>query len=401
MIDFSGTTFNKSIKTTQTRVLKDIPGLTNYRLSDKDIFELSIGKRVLSDEIVENGSIPIYSANVFEEFGRIDKQNITDFSVPSILWGIDGDWMVNIIPANKPFYPTDHCGVLRIKTDDIIPKYMALALQVEGEFERFSRSNRASTQRIANLVIQIPSVAAQQKVVDEIEVIDKKISDEQAIIREQSEMVKSKFVEMFGNKKYKIRPINEVFDLQLGKTPSRTEPKYWCTNNHKWVSVADMGRYDRFTSSTSEHISDEAVIDTGIKTVPKGTVIMSFKLTIGRTSITNEDIYTNEAIVAFLPKKVEYINNDYLRLYLSTYDWSSGQMNAVKGMTLNSTSIGEAALVIPPKSLQDIFANFVESCDKLKFEAQKRLGELNATREELIDKFEVQEFIKNHSKIYV
>ena len=58
--------------------------------------------------------------------------------------------MVNIIPANKPFYPTDHCGVLRIKTDDIIPKYMALALQVEGEFERFSRSNRASTQRIAN-----------------------------------------------------------------------------------------------------------------------------------------------------------------------------------------------------------------------------------------------------------
>ena len=71
MIDFSGTTFNKSIKTTQTRVLKDIPGLTNYRLSDKDIFELSIGKRVLSDEIVENGSIPIYSANVFESLEEL------------------------------------------------------------------------------------------------------------------------------------------------------------------------------------------------------------------------------------------------------------------------------------------------------------------------------------------
>lgn len=153
MLDFSGTTFNKAIKTTPTRVLKDIPGLTNYKLSDKKFFDLSIGNRVLSDEVVENGSTPIYSANVFEEFGRINKQNITDFSVPSILWGIDGDWMVNILPANKPFYPTDHCGVLRIKTDDILPKYMALALQVEGEFERFSRSNRASTQRIANLII--------------------------------------------------------------------------------------------------------------------------------------------------------------------------------------------------------------------------------------------------------
>lgn len=102
MLDFSGTTFNKSIKTTPTRVLKDIPGLTNYRLADKNFFDLSIGNRVLSDEVVENGSIPIYSANVFEEFGRIDKQNITDFSVPSILWGIDGDWMVNIMPADKP-----------------------------------------------------------------------------------------------------------------------------------------------------------------------------------------------------------------------------------------------------------------------------------------------------------
>lgn len=187
MLDFSGTTFNKSIKTTPTRVLKDIPGLTNYKLSDKNIFDLSIGNRVVSDEIVENGSIPIYSANVFEEFGRIDKQNITDFSVPSILWGIDGDWMVNIIPANKPFYPTDHCGVLRIKTDDILPKYMALALQIEGEFERFSRSNRASTQRISNLIIQVPSVADQQKVVDEIEDIDKKISAEQNLGNAQND----------------------------------------------------------------------------------------------------------------------------------------------------------------------------------------------------------------------
>lgn len=187
MLDFSGTTFNKSIKTTPTRVLKDIPGLTNYKLSDKNIFDLSIGNRVVSDEIVENGSIPIYSANVFEEFGRIDKQNITDFSVPSILWGIDGDWMVNIIPANKPFYPTDHCGVLRIKTDDILPKYMALALQIEGEFERFSRSNRASTQRISNLIIQVPSVANQQSIVDVIEDIDKKISAEQNLGNAQND----------------------------------------------------------------------------------------------------------------------------------------------------------------------------------------------------------------------
>ena len=191
---------------------------------------------------------------------------------------------------------------------------------------------------------------------------------------------------MFGDRKFRTRPIKELFNLQLGKTPSRSEQKYWCANNHKWISVADMGGYDRFTANTTEYITDDAVKDIGIKLVPKDTVIMSFKLTIGRTAITNENIYTNEAIVAFLPKNLEYIDNDYLRLYLSFYDWSDGQVNAVKGMTLNSTSIGEALLSIPPKSLQDEFLNFVDSCDKLKFEAQERLKELNRTREELIDK---------------
>lgn len=192
---------------------------------------------------------------------------------------------------------------------------------------------------------------------------------------------------MFGGSNFKTYPIKELFDLQLGKTPSRIEPKYWSTKDCKWISVADMGGYDRFTSNTAEYISNEAIIDTGIKMVPKGTVIMSFKLTIGRTAITNENIYTNEAIVAFLPKNVEYVDNDYLRLYLSTYDWADGQMNAVKGMTLNSTSIGDAIISIPPKQLQDEFSDYVSECDKLKFEAQERQNTLKKSREELIDKY--------------
>lgn len=260
MLDFSGTAFNKSIKTTPTRVLKDIPGLTNYKLSDKNFFDLSIGNRVLSDEIVENGSIPIYSANVFEEFGKIDKQNITDFSVPSILWGIDGDWMVNIIPANKPFYPTDHCGVLRIKTNDIVPKYMALALQVEGEFERFSRSNRASTQRISNLIIQVPSVTEQQKVVGEIESVDKKIADERAIISEQSEKVKSKFAEMFGDIEDRIK-LALIAPLYTGRADidMLSINSYITTDNmlqNKKGIIPYMGTLENLTGAVEYHCND-------------------------------------------------------------------------------------------------------------------------------------------------
>lgn len=172
---------------------------------------------------------------------------------------------------------------------------------------------------------------------------------------------------MFGGKNFKLKKLSDLFSFQLGKTPSRYNNEYWNKKGHKWISVADMGNYHRFTGDTSEFITDKAIIDTGIKPVPAGTVIMSFKLTIGRTAITAENIFTNEAIIAFLNKGEDYVNNDYLRLCLSLHDWSTGEMNAVKGATLNQSSIGNETIKIPPKDLQDEFASYVEEIDKLKF----------------------------------
>lgn len=380
MLDFSGTAFNKSIKTTPTRVLKDIPGLTNYRLSDKNIFELSIGNRVLSDEVVENGSIPIYSANVFEEFGRIDKQNITDFSVPSILWGIDGDWMVNIIPANKPFYPTDHCGVLRIKTDDIIPKYMALALQAEGEFERFSRSNRASTQRISNLVIQIPSVADQQKVVDAIEAIDKKIADEQAIISEQSEKVKSKFAEMFDlenfildetTSKYKLMAIESICEDGRGRVISND---YIVANHGEFPVYSSQTTNEGIFGYINTYDFEGEYITWTTDGVNAGTVFYRN----GKFSCTN-------VCGTLKAKDHSIVNMKYLAYILGKIAYK--HVNHVGNDKLMNTPMKKIKVPLPPKHLQDEFALYASDCDKLKFEAQKKLGELNTAREELIDKY--------------
>lgn len=156
---------------------------TLYKISDTELFELSIGKRVLKNEINNEGiGIPVFSANVFEPFGHIKKELLKDFNTPSILWGIDGDWMVNVIPKNEPFYPTDHCGVLRIKSDEIHPKYLAWALQKEGERVRFSRTNRASMDSMRGLSIKAPSEEIQAKLIKEVEKREKKIKDSQEII---------------------------------------------------------------------------------------------------------------------------------------------------------------------------------------------------------------------------
>ena len=152
-------------------------------LNDDEVFEVAIGKRVLKNEINKDGKgIPVYSANVHQPFGYIEKELLKDFDTPSILWGIDGDWMTNYIPAKQPFYPTDHSGVLRIKNDKVHPKYMVWALLKEGERVRFSRSNRASMDSIKGLSISVPTKQVQEKLVAQVEKHEAKIQKAKKVL---------------------------------------------------------------------------------------------------------------------------------------------------------------------------------------------------------------------------
>ena len=116
----------------------------------------------------------MFSANVKEPFGYTDKLLFEDFSKDSVLWGIDGDWMVNYYEKGQPFYPTDHCGVLRVLTDNVNPRYMAKILEKEGKKMNFSRSYRASVERIKGITFTVPDVAVQnEKMVEVIELEEK------------------------------------------------------------------------------------------------------------------------------------------------------------------------------------------------------------------------------------
>ncbi|HEB7581715.1 TPA: N-6 DNA methylase [Campylobacter coli] len=154
--------FNKTIK--------------EYTLSNP-IFKLSIGKRVLNNELLENGQIPVYSANVLEVFGFVNKEILQDYDNDSVLWGIDGDWMVGFIPKNKKFYPTDHCGVLRVDDTKINAKYISFILNEAGKKQGFSRKLRASIDRIKALRVKLPSLEFQNQIADITDKIEKKINE--------------------------------------------------------------------------------------------------------------------------------------------------------------------------------------------------------------------------------
>ena len=181
--------------------------------------------------------------------------------------------------------------------------------------------------------------------------------------------LKSQFIEMFGNQDindrcWKESIVKNEFKLTMGKTPARNNPNYWQSGSNKWVSISDMAKYGRYTGDTQEKITDKAISESGIKVVPKGTIIMSFKLSIGRTALTSEDIYTNEAIMAFRDVDESKFNLTFLQFLIANKNWLLNAKQAVKGQTLNKDSIGNSKIITPPLELQKQFADIYNQADK-------------------------------------
>lgn len=171
--------------------------------------------------------------------------------------------------------------------------------------------------------------------------------------------------------------LGDAFNLQMGKTPSRNNQAYWNDGANKWISIADIDLNQKYIYNTKETISDLAVAESGIKIVPKDTVIMSFKLSLGKTCILAEDMYTNEAIMAFINKRIYEIDNTFLFYLLKSRDWSTGTKKAVKGMTLNKVTLSNFEIPLPPLETQRQIAKTLDTASELLAMRKQQLAELD------------------------
>ena len=179
--------------------------------------------------------------------------------------------------------------------------------------------------------------------------------------------------------------LRQAFDLQMGKTPARNRPDYW-NGDHKWISIADIGNAGKFLTKTKESITAAGIDGSGIKVVPQGTVIMSFKLSIGKTAITSEDMYTNEAIMAFIDNGKFAVDTNYLYHLCCGTNWTAGTNKAVMGLTLNKATLLEKEIPLPDINEQHEIATKLDKIDALIAERQQQL--------ELIDQAVKSRFIE-------
>lgn len=171
--------------------------------------------------------------------------------------------------------------------------------------------------------------------------------------------------------------LGEIFNLQMGKTPDRHSPKFWNEGTEPWISIADLTKCNKYIENTAEKITATAVDESGIKIIPKNTVIMSFKLSIGKVAITPKEMYSNEAIMSFIDKGVLKIEPVYLYYLLMHKDWDTGTNKAVMGTTLNKASLSQMAVNIHGYSEQLEIIKALDAASSIIAARKQQLTELD------------------------
>lgn len=166
----------------------------------------------------------------------------------------------------------------------------------------------------------------------------------------------------------------ELCSFSAGRTPSRKEGKYWNTGEYPWLSIADLQR-GQVVSNSNESISEIARTEVFKNPpVPAGSLLMSFKLTIGKLCLLGVDAYHNEAIIRIEP--FSDVLKHYFFKCLNGFDLSAGNKVAIKGNTLNQDSISNIFIALPPKDeIPRIVAKVDELmalCDTLEAQQQTR-----------------------------
>lgn len=163
----------------------------------------------------------------------------------------------------------------------------------------------------------------------------------------------------------------ELVDYALGRTPPRNDASFWKEGIYPWVSISDMKPH-AVVSETAEKVTEKAYAEVFRgQLVPEGSLLMSFKLTIGRVSRLGMPALHNEAIISFRPE-ARKVNEDYLAYYLSQINYKDYQDTAIKGQTLNKGKIDSLEIALPPLPEQQRIAQVLSTVQQA-IEQQERL----------------------------
>lgn len=309
-----------------------------------------------------NGTMKVSEA-IFSEFTKNYKPKRNDI----VLSRVGSYGVSSFVETDAPFCMGQNTVVIQPK---LSPRYLYYVLNSpsirrqidDGSYGSGYKS--LSLRNIKELLIPTPSADGEQRAIAAaLSDVDALIASLDKLIAKKRDMKQAAMQELLTGKRrlpgfsgeWEVKRLGDVCEISMGRTPSRRNPAYW-GKGYKWLSIADLQQ--KVISESKEEITELAASEMPI--IPKGTLLMSFKLSIGRLCFAGCDLFTNEAICSF--NKLQ-ANADYLYYALGRVDFSLYGKQAVKGYTLNKESLKLVEVSYPPLPEQTAIAAILSDMD--------------------------------------
>ena len=283
---------------------------------------------------------------------------------------------------------------LHLKSEKVLKDYLYFfLLSIKNRVKNDSRGvaqNNINLTYLKNIEVPIVENSIQQEICNNLTKINQIITQRNQQLVELSNLVKSRFNEMFGDfyttlfPKYKI---GEKFELSSGSTPSRDNKLYWDSGTINWVKTTEV--INKEITETEEKITKFALENTSLKLFPVNTILIAMYgqgQTRGRSAILKVESTSNQACGAIFPNKIDnpvFIWHQLMLRYSELRELGRGGNQP----NLNGQLIKNFELIFPPLSLQNEFADFVAQVDKSQLAIQKSLEELETLKKSLMQEY--------------
>lgn len=251
-----------------------------------------------------------------------------------------------------------------------------------------------------NFTMEVPNLITQKSIASILSSLDDKIELNLQMNQTLETMAQTIFKEWFVNfnfpgfdgelvdglpRGWKMGKLNEVARIEIGRTPPRMEEHWFSTEpkDIKWISIKDLGLSGVYIFNTSEYLTQEAVEKFKIPVIPKNTVVLSFKLTIGRLAITTERMLSNEAIAQI---NSDMFSPEFIYTYLKTYNWNGLGSTSSIATAINSKIIREMEILIPENEVENHFREVVKPIFKKIKSTSQEIETLSQIRDSLLPK---------------
>ena len=328
----------------------------------------------------EPGKYPVFGGN-----GILDYTNQFNSNV-GVIVGRVGAYCGSVFLSKEKCWVSDNAilGINTSDTDIIYLYYLLKSLNLNAK--HIGSGQPLITQDILNNIqILLPPLDVQKKIAGVLGALDDKIELNSKINNNLEQQAQALFKYWFVDKTNPNRKnikVEEFFNISIGKTPPRKEPEWFSKNSNdvKWVSISDMGNCGMYISDSSEYLIPSAISKFNVKIVPNNTVLLSFKLTVGRIAITDGKMTTNEAIAHFITDKTEI--NEYLYCYLKNFNFQTMGSTSSIATAVNSKIIKAMPFVVPEENeLKDFHCAVAPMFSQIQFNQREnfRLAQLRDT----------------------